>query len=213
MTMSRRNNQCSEKHTPLSPHKNRIRRNMLRKVGDNTKDIITISHGIFDTCVALGWQGRIQACDIDQGVHNAILFLKEGQNGKPGDYPELKIMQPGFSIQDTVKHYCRQHGVKNLGVVDVDLAVSVKQCWEILRPVLETLVKNKYRGKTFLTFRNGRRDGFGKNAIQARIDWLYDKLPKGVIVGSKDLYRSVRLDPNAKRSVGSAMCIIELQHT
>lgn len=211
---------CSEKHTPLSPSKNTIRRDMLNKSWKYC-DVITISHGALDVLNILGWQGRIQPCDIDPGVREAIhgmLKVRYSYDGskagtkRRGCYPDLKILPPGESIQQTVRDYCAEHGTARLGIVDVDLAVGMVKCWDILRDVLATLQDHNYNGKTFLTFRNGRADGFGKDAIKARIDWLRKRLPRTVKVASYTTYTSERFDQNARWSPGSPMCIVELQH-
>jgi len=209
--MGRRNNVCSEKHTSISPRKNCIRRDMLKKVR-RSLDAITISHGALDVFMILGWKGRVQTCDIDPGVRLAIEYLRKGDNGRKGDYPDLNLPTPGKSIQETVSQYCAAHGAEHLGIVDVDLAVGILPSWKILSSVLDTLVQHKYHGRTFLTFRNGR-DGFGKNSLKDRIDWLRKQLPQGIKVSSFTPYQSVRLDPNALRSIGSNMCIVELKHS
>jgi len=203
LTMSRRTVCCQEKHTPLAPYKNDIRATWMRKI-PLYKDIITISHGALDVLNILGWKGRIQVCDIDPGVREATEYLR-------GDYPRLNILSPGESIKDTTIDYCLTYGVKKLGAVDVDLAVGIVPAWKILAEVLEVLRDFKFHGKVFLTFRNGRDRGFGKAATQNRINWLWLHLSLcGVKYVSHTNYRSVRCNDNASRSVGSAMCIVEL---
>jgi hypothetical protein len=184
---------------------------MLKKVR-RSLDAITISHGALDMFMALRWQGLVQTCDIDPGVRLAIEYLRKGDKGGKGDYPDLNLPAPGKSIQETVRQYCEVHGTEHLGIVDVDLAVGILPSWNILNSVLNTLIQYKYRGKTFLTFRNGR-DGFGRNSLKDRIDWLRKQLPVSVKVSSFTPYQSVRLDPNALRSIGSNMCIVELKHS
>lgn len=207
--MGRLDNVCLEKHTPLSPSKNRIRRDWLKTI-PRKKDIITISHGIFDTLMTMEWKGRVQACDIDPGVRQAIDYMRKSSGNQKSDYFDLKILPSGESIQVTVADYCKRYGVKDLGAVDVDLAVGIIPCWNILYPVLSELLANKYRGKVFLTFRNGR-DGFGKRSTSNRLLFLMKRLPKGVKYVRATQYRSGRYNQNAQKSVGSPMCFVELK--
>jgi len=201
--MARSNVRCEMAHTPASPNKNRVRRDMLNKVA-KTKDVITISHGLFDTAMTLEWKGKIKACDIDDGVRESISYQRETE------YPDLRILPPGESIQQTVKDWCKhKHLVKNLGIVDVDLACTLWEAYRILESVLETLNESGYKGRTFLTFRNGRDDF---PSIQARIDWLKKRLPQGVHIASYTPYVSTRIMEHAERKRGSAMCIVELVH-
>jgi len=199
---------CSEKHTPLSPHKNRIRRNWMKKINKN-KDIITISHGLLDVAMLLGWRGRIQICDLDPGVRETTTYLA-GLDGYTSDYPELNILPPGTDIYSTVEAYCSKYGIKHLRAVDVDLACKLDRAWLILAPVLGELSRNNYKGKVFLTFQNGR-DQFGKNATGSRINWFRQQVSKCAKLVRHDLYRSVRINQNAERSMGSAMCFVEFQ--
>lgn len=212
--MGRRTNVCSEQHTPLSPRKNRVRRDWLWKVGLHA-DIISISHGFLDAAMMIlphrGFRGEILPCDTDSGVRLAVKYMIEGQNGNPGDYPDLNIRPCGGDIAETVWQYVKRKGSKYLGVVDVDLADTIKPCWDILKPVLDILVATKtFRGKVYLTFRNGR-DSFGEDATDKRIAWLRKQLPKGIRYVSHTPYRSVSIAKNALRSCGSSMCIVELQ--
>ena len=201
--MGRLNVRCEMAHTPASPHKNRVRRDMLKRT-KKTKDVITISHGAFESLMMAEWKGRIKACDIDPGVRESISYQRESE------YPDLRILPAGYSIQATVKDWCRhEHQVKNLGIVDVDLACTLWEAWRILSPVLDTLQSAGYKGRTFITFRNGR-DFF--SSIQARICWLAKKLPHGVQIVNHTPYVSTRIMEHAERKRGSCMCIVELKH-
>jgi hypothetical protein len=205
---------CKEQHTPLSPAKNIIRSDWIKEVR-SYMDIITISHGALDVLSILGWEGSIQVCDTDPGVRETTKYLRK-------DYPHLDILMPGNSIQETVQKYCRRHGIGGLGAVDVDLAGDIISGWEVLCPVITTLVLYRNRtddsrllGKTkiLLTFRNGR-DNFGKNAIRRRIAWLQEKvakLTKAVRYVSHTEYSSGRIRENASRTKGSSMCIVEFE--
>lgn len=201
--MGRLTVKCEMAHTPASPNKNRVRRDMLKSV-PKTKDIITISHGAFEALMMVGWRGRIKACDIDAGVRESIEYQRVS------DYPDLRIYPSGYSIESTVSNWCiHKHNVRKLGIVDVDLACTLVEAWKILSPVLETLCEVGYKGKTFLTFRNGR-DKFP--SIESRVRWLESRLPKGVRIESYTLYVSNRILEHAQRKKGSSMCIIELKH-
>jgi len=210
---------CIGGHTEQHPAKNIVRRDFLEKVirqmkvSRQTKDAITISYGAFDCMNILRFPGRIIACDIDPGVRNAINHLRVGHDGKErGDYPDLNIFPAGGDIGQTVYDYCKTYGTKQLGVVDVDLAGNIKNVVPILKPVLEVLIHYKYRGITTLTFVNGR-DKFGKASTGKRIAFLRASLPKGVRITKVIPYKSGSIGKHAKRSIGSAMCIVELTHS
>lgn len=201
--MARSNVRCEMAHTPASPNKNRVRRDMLKKVS-KTKDVITISHGAFEALMMIEWKGKIKACDIDPGVRESITYQRESE------YKDLRILAPGYSIQDTVKDWCRhKHQVENLGIVDVDLACTIFEAWCIIRPVLDTLQESGYKGRTFLTFRNGRDDF---DSIKLRLSWLNMHLPPNVHIASHTTYVSTRIMEHAERKRGSPMCIVELIH-
>ena len=178
--MSKRTVKCTSKHTPLSPSKNRIRRDMLKKT-TRQKDIITISHALLDVLMIREHKGRIFCCDIDPAVREAIRYLRN-------DYVELKVQKAGMTILETVSEYCKKcedpsfddYNIKNLGVVDIDLAFTVKGCAGILLDVLNVLKEAGYTGRTFLTFVNGRRDEFstieGKSENIQKVKNLIAKL-------------------------------------
>jgi len=176
----------------------------MLKLALKTNDVITISHGLFESLMMTEWKGCIKACDIDPGVRESIKYQRESE------YPDLRILPPGRSIQETVKDWCHSPSqVKNLGIVDVDLACTLLEAWRILNPVLQSLHHANYNGRTFLTFRNGR-DVF--SSLQERIDWLSRQLPEGVSVASYTPYVSTRIMEHADRKRGSTMCIVELKH-
>lgn len=197
--MSRSNVKCAMQHTPLAPYKNRIRRDWMGKV-PRTRDIITISHGLLDVASVMRWQGLIQICDIDPGVRETAEYAR-------ADYPDLRIPACGESIQTTVADYCATNGVKKLGAVDVDLACTMVPAWGILENVLLTLAEHKYRGRVLLTV-SFRSDGF--KSMAERIQWLSNRLPKPFRYVNYTVYRSGRVAADGSRSIGSAMCIIEL---
>jgi len=217
--LPRKDVSCIGGHTELHPDKNTVRRNWIEKillrmkVTHKVMDAITISYGAFDCLNILRWPGRILACDIDPGVRHAINHLRVGHDGKErGNYPDLNIFPAGGDIASTVYDYCRTYGTYQLGVVDVDLAGNIKSVTPILKLVLEVLVHYKYRGTTLLTFVNGR-DKFGKDSTSKRIAFLRKSLPKGVRITKVTPYKSGSTGKHAKRSIGSAMCIVELTHS
>jgi len=199
---------CDMLHTPSSPGKNRARRNMLEKI-DPKKDLITISHGVLEAMMMLRWKGSIIVCDIDKGVIDSTFYQVK-------DYPELDILPPThMTIQATVFAYPHRFGIKRLGGVDVDLTYCIKQAWNVLKGVLDTLIQFKIHTKVFLTFRNGRNDGFV--SLAGRIAWLRNRLgamyPNGLVKYiSHEKYDSARNREDASRQIGSHMCIVEL-HT
>jgi hypothetical protein len=191
-------------HTPLSPGKNRARRNWVETV-PLTKDIITISPALFEVLDIRRHQGMIVACDIDPVVHSRILHIRKGN-----DYPDLHIGAPGWSIQETVLAYCKNHGVRNLGAVDVDLYRTLDYELPILKEVLSILAAHKYKGKVLFTFRNGR-DSYGKGGSERRICRLIGSLPKGFEYVRDERYRSDCYGRFLQRKIGSSMVIVELQ--
>lgn len=195
-------------HTPQSPEKNRVRRNMLAKC-DPSKHLLTISHGLFETAMVVGWRGPIFPCDIDLGVVTAIKFIRQDIRQGRGGFTELDIRPPGYKIEDYIITYCSENGAHHLTCVDVDLAGGVVWCWKILNPVLQVLITHGYRGRTFLTFRNGR-DRFP--SLEERIAWLRKQLPSKVKLVEYTPYNSGRIDSYARRSKGSTMCIVELKY-
>lgn len=206
-SLSRRTNCCSMAHTPLSPGKNRIRRDAFSPVSV-FRDVITISHGALDVLNIMGWRGRVLTCDIDPGVRNAIKFMRESN-----DYPDLDLLPPGESVQQTTLEYCGAYGTGNLGVVDIDLASCVQEAYKIAKQVIHTLIGHKYEGKVLLTFRNGRADGF--KGVEERVNYIrprlgFDDGRKAKVVGFTT-YNSGRILENAKRTKGAAMCIVEIQ--
>lgn len=205
----RRSNRCEYAHTPLSPHKTRVRGNWLRAI-PVTKDLICVSHALCDALELLGWQGRIALCDIDPGVRQQIKFSRRGSRGKAGaDYPNRNLLPPGRKIEDTVRAYCEQYGTHDLGAVDVDLTFCIEGCLPILQDVLTTLLEFKACGtKVLLTFRNGRDCGF--DSLDERIAWLKSQLPKGVRYDYHEAYNSLGIGKNVERSKGSPMCIVAL---
>lgn len=203
--MTRRNNVCGSKHTPLSPRKNRIRRDWLLKVG-RAWDIITISHGILDVLSILGWMGRIQICDIDPGIRKAAHYLA-GLDNIPGDYPDLFILPPGKDVQSTVVQFCERYGVSNLGAVDVDLACGLRQAEPILNSVLKELLFYGFSGKVLLTISDARGASLGRDWLK----WLRRRLPREVLVVDHKRYNSLWINEHAQRQNGSVMLFIELE--
>jgi ribosome modulation factor len=207
--MSRSFNRCEYAHTECSPHKNRIRGSWLRAC-DSSKDLIAVSHALGDALTILGWQGRVFMCDIDAGVRRQIEYGRRGNGTTLPDYPNLNLFPAGGSVENTVRAYAEQFGVKRLAAVDVDLTACVEGCWSVLSDVLTTLLRHKARGvKVLLTFRNGRRCRF--KTLQERISWLQGMLPKGVKYVSHEKYTSLRVGRHVVREKGSSMCIVELQ--
>jgi hypothetical protein len=186
-------------HTPLSPYKNRIRRDWMRLIARNM-DIITISHGLLDVASVMGWRGAIQVCDIDPGVRETTEYLRS-------DYPDLQILKPGEDIRTTVATYCTTFGVKNLGAVDVDLACTLRMAESILQDTLNTLATHKYGGRIYLTVAL-RCDGF--NSMESRLQWIRERLPQRFRLISHTVYSSVRIGAHADRRKGSAMLIVEI---
>lgn len=197
--MSRRDVKCVMAHTPLSPYKNRIRRDWMRLIARNM-DIITISHGLLDVANVMGWRGLIQVCDIDPGVRETTEYLRS-------DYPDLQIPKPGEDIRATVAAYCTTFGVKNLGAVDIDLACTLRMAESILQDTLNTLATHKYGGRIYLTVAL-RCDGF--DSMESRLQWVRERLPQKFRLISHTVYSSVRIGAHADRSKGSAMLIIEV---
>lgn len=198
---------CVMAHTPIAPNKNRIRRDML-KTTNKRKDLITISHGLFDMLQALEWKGRIIPCDIDPGVRETIAKLRAKKLGR-SEYPDLRIEKPGISIESTVSKYCAKFGASNLGIVDIDLACSLINASHIFTPVLDSLIENDYRGRTFITF--CARD-FILRDKSIRENWLRNILPKEVKIESITFYNSLRIGPRGERHKGSPMYIVCLKH-
>lgn len=195
---------CAMGHTPLSPAKNRVRRNWLERV-PRKQTIITISHGLLDEAQSRRHTGLILPCDIDSGTREVIKHASKR-------YPELRILPPGKDIHSTVNEYLKFHsgGVRKLGAVDLDLTASVKEVWNTSKPVIDSLKENKYHGKVLITFRNGR-DSFGKNSLLERIQWLLGQLPTGVVITHHESYTSDHYDRFGRYNKGSAMCTVELQ--
>lgn len=201
--MSRSNVRCSEKHTPLNPAKDRVRRNWIRKTPNGTL-IMTISHGALGVLDIMGWSGPIRVVDVDPGVIESTEYMRQS------DYRELNLLQPlHCTIQTAVKFQCRDNEPK-VGAIDVDLADCIERCYPILKEVLDTLIKNKIHTRVMFTFRNGR-DCFGRNSIDRRLAWLKERLPKGADVAGHETYNSLRINSDASRSKGSPMCIVEIQ--
>jgi hypothetical protein len=208
--MGRLDNTCKELHTALFPQKDRVRRSWM-SVLHRTQDLLTISHGIFPELDRAGWKGQIQSCDLDEGVRTCINHIRENPNGPLGDYPDLNILPPGCGILSTTQSYCKEHGAKRLGAVDIDLTASIRGVWQVARPVVEVLQDYHYKGLILLTFRNGRADGFGQNALPKRMKFLRESLPKGVECVLHDTYQSTYIERNAKRHKGSPMCMATLR--
>ncbi len=203
--MGRRTVRCSEKHTPLNPAKDRVRRNWVRKLPKGSM-IMTISHGALGVLDIMGWSGPIRVVDTDPGVIESTEYMRQT------DYPELNLLSPlNTSIQTAVRLHCmREPHTFRWGAVDVDLAGCLDVCFPNLKDVLETLRAYKVHVKVLFTFRNGR-DDFGTNAIGSRITWIKKQLPRGVKYVSHDTYNSGRINSDASRSKGSSMCIVEIQ--
>jgi len=200
--MTRRTVKCKHKHTPQSPNKNRIRRNMLETF--SRKDcFLTISHGALEACMMLRHTGQIISCDIDDGVFHSTVFASGSE------FIDLRLEVLGCDVQTAVKEYCRnQSRYGQLGAVDIDLAFCIKQCEPILQSVLATLQRNYISTNVFLTFRNGR-DQF--SSLEDRIWWLQCRLPPGIKLVKVEPYSSGGIRSDASRSKGSAMCIIHMR--
>ena len=76
---------------------------------------------------------------------------------------------------------------------------------DVLGKVIQVLQAGKFSGKVYLTFRNGRRDGFGKDALENRLAWLDSMLPKGVKRTGHTKYNSAQIDRDASRTKGASM--------
>lgn len=210
LVVSRRLVRCQMEHTPLAPHKNRIRRDWMSRV-PRTKDIITISHGLLDVAMIMRWRGKIKICDIDPGVRETTEYLRTPSNPQRdhGDYPDLNILPPGQCIESTTWFYGMDNGgFKKLGAIDIDLACSIRPAWEITKPVLDVLIKNNYQGKVLITFTR-RRDGFASDRL--RLIWFKNKLPSSARYVSYTPYASTRIRQDGSRGKGSSMGIIELE--
>lgn len=188
-------------HTPLSPGKT-VARTWAFSKASKYKDLITISHGAFDTLCAMEYHGRIFACDIDWGVRQRINIIRQDKQ-----YPSLKIEYPQGSVQTTVRDYCKEHVVANLGMVDLDLAFTKENGFPILKDVLSTLLENKSRCKVFFTFRNGRDNTRGVNS---RLEWIRQRLPNGVRLTDHYTYYSSGVSDTARNVFGAPMCVVEL---
>lgn len=202
--MSRRNVFCREAHTPLAPSKNRIRRDWISSVNRN-KDVITISHGALDTLMTLRWKGLIVISDIDPAVIEAAEHAKD-------QYPDLSISTLCVRVQKVVPLYCEAaKGAKRLAAVDVDLALTVEPGVKILTPVLKTLVEYRASNtKVLFTFRNGR-DSFGLDALARRVEWLRNRLPRGVQYVDHYPYVSSQITREGAGTKGASMCLVELR--
>jgi hypothetical protein len=208
MTMTRSQVRCSMGHTALFPGKNDARAWWAHET-PRGKDIITISHGALDVLSILRHRGRILVCDIDPGVVASTHHMRG--HGQGARYPHLNLTKPlCCDITLAVCAYIGSHGVKDLGVVDLDFACAVNEAWRLAAPTIEILSDEKYKGRVLLTFRNGR-DGNGRDATDKRIDWIRAQLPKGVRVVAHRKYRSDWIGRYATRETGSSMCIVELK--
>jgi hypothetical protein len=194
-------------HTANYPSKN-LARAWVFKGCAKTKDVITISHAACDFLQILGWLGNVITCDIDEHVRQCSIGSIEY-----GDFPKLCLRMPGISIESTVGDYCEKYDISKLGIVDIDLACSIRDATNITIPVLKILVKAGFCGKTYLTFRNGRNDGFGKDAIEERLAYLKKRMPKGTKISNCHTYCSDWIDRKAVKREGSAMCVVEIKHT
>jgi hypothetical protein len=194
-------------HTPISYAKDNERCEWLYKILP-TKEILTISHGLLGVLNVLRWKGAIQVVDTDIGVIKATEYVIP-------DFRKLKsrlhILPPIHRpIQDMIRPYLIRRGAKNLGAVDIDLACNVVEATHIALPVLQALTEAKYKGKTLVTFRNGRDDGFSD--LDGRIDYLRQSCSDvGAKIVSVRPYVSQGLESNAKRKKGSAMCIVDIR--
>lgn len=207
--MGRRTVCCSERHTPLCPKKMEVRRNWLSQVPLDL-DVVSISHGFLDAAnmvlPLIGWHGRVACCDIDPGVRETLGYLRQDNT-----YPLLNLQPVGSNIIDYLwETYVKTYSCHRLGVVDLDLAEGIVKCWDVLGKVIQVLQAGKFSGKVYLTFRNGRRDGFGKDALENRLAWLDSMLPKGVKRTGHTKYNSAQIDRDASRTKGASMCIVEL---
>lgn len=193
---------CKYKHTPISPIKDDVRSEWMWEC-DRTKVLMTISHAALSTANILRWSGPILVIDIDPIVVNAVKRMREGQ------FPRLNILPPILSpIQDMIPMYIFKHGIKDLGVIDLDLTGSLPNVYPILMGVLEPLLLAKWKGKIYLTF-NERNDSF--HETEDRMAWLRQGLPSSVLLCKPRPYLSDRWDENARLKPGSNMCIVGLQ--
>lgn len=204
---SRWDNTCRYQHTSLNMRKEAVRSHWLELV-PKTKDLITISHGIFGALQHKLWEGRILACDIDPGVRNTINNLRHNRRGE-SYYPDLRLEPPGEGILDTTHDYCRTYGVKSLGAVDIDLTACVEGAWEIAAPVVQVLQYYHYKGLVLLTFADGRRCSFKNN--RERMEWLRLQLPTGVTCFTHEPYRSTSTNGVGQLEHGHSMCLAALR--
>ena len=211
--MARRTVRCEMAHTPLSPLKNDVRSDWCWKTS-RYKDIISISHGFFDTINTVRGapksskrsDGRIFVVDIDPGVIESATYMWQD-----GQHPKLagSLMKPRLSpIENYIKEYCQEWTARNLDVVDADTAECINGAWKITSPVVNTLLTHNFKGRVLMTFVN-YRDNF--SGTESRIAWLKSQLPKGVTLASYRAYSSGRVLEHAERTRGCSMCIVELQ--
>lgn len=200
---------CLEKHTPLNPHKDRVRKWWIKRL-DHTKRVVTISHGALGVLDQQDWRGPIHIVDTDWGVIESTRYMA-GLDGKLCDFPDLTFARPVcMKVEDYMPLYCAEHGVRDTAAIDLDLAVCVEKCWPTLSSVVGTLNHFKYKGKVYLTFRNGR-DCFGRDGLMNRLAMLATRLPTRAKITDHVAYRSGRINDDASRSVGSPMCIVEIR--
>lgn len=207
---ARRTNKCQMKHTPLAPHKRKMRLTWMKKMPKNA-DVITISHGAFDEFQAIkmlrDWNGKVFACDIDPGVRNAIMFLGNFDNRhKSADY-DFEIEYPGGDILSTVKQYIQQDSDKPL-VIDVDLAKPFKEGMSVLLPILETLALNGYeKVKIVFTFCKRPQQAGKRNFFSILKEYGIPRSMVSSFVAHN--YYSLKVDEYAQRQYGSAMGVYE----
>lgn len=198
---SRYNIMCAEKHTPLCPQKNSVRRNWIETI-DKSKDLITISHGAFDVLNILRYHGNIYPCDIVETTRKQINYLRR-------DYPDLKIKRANEDIRDLVKKYCQKEEIAQLGAVDIDLASTLENALPVFIDVMVILTKYDFVGKTILTFLNAR-DQF--KGVDSRIAYLQANLFPCVTIEKVHKYYSGRVNENAGYKQGSNMCAVVMNH-
>lgn len=204
--MSRSTVRCRMGHTALFPDKDDVRTTYFSKV-PKSGGLVLISHAALSVLNILRWRGPIQVCDTDTGVIESARYIIEEKR-----FPRLNLLPVEFyrDATDTVRDFCEEQGAYALDLVDLDLTRTLTEEWQVCSDVIQVLRCYKASTKVLLTFRNGR-DGFGRDAIDRRLQWIKRELPRGVKLIDHQCYRSDWIGRYATRERGSSMCIIELQ--
>jgi hypothetical protein len=204
---------CTMGHTSLYPGKTAARAWWMNRLPIK-KDVITISHGALDCLSFRGHRGRILVVDTDPGVIERTKHLRG--HGQGARYPNLNLLSPVQApINAAFAAYAIKLGLRDCAAVDLDFACGVKEAWFNSDEVFRIAALGAFKGMLLLTFRNGRNDGFGNNATQKRINWLY-AMARARGVSSKvevthQKYRSDWIGRFAEGKLGSSMCIVKFQ--